>query len=108
MLGPTGRNFAAGMSGGIAYVWAPGGGFESNCNLEMVELERVEIREEMSELKGLIQNHFQYTASTVAEEVLSDWDSALPQFVKVMPMDYKRILQEGQRSGKQSGLASMM
>ena len=107
VLGPTGRNFAAGMSGGIAYVWAPGGGFESNCNLEMVELERVESREEMSELKGLIQNHFQYTASTVAEEVLSDWDSALPQFVKVMPMDYKRILQEGQRSGKQSGLASM-
>ncbi|MEE8161230.1 MAG: glutamate synthase-related protein, partial [Acidobacteriota bacterium] len=108
VLGPTGRNFAAGMSGGIAYVWAPGGGFESNCNLEMVELERVESREEMSELKGLIQNHFQYTTSTVAEKVLSDWESALPQFVKVMPMDYKRILQEGQRSGKQSSLASMM
>jgi glutamate synthase (NADPH/NADH) large chain len=94
ILGPTGRNFAAGMSGGIAYVWAPGGAFELNCNLGTVELEPVVIPENVYELKNLITLHEQYTGSTVARHILENWDACLPQFIKVMPTDYKRVLQE--------------
>ena len=98
VLGSTGRNFAAGMSGGIAYVWNPNEDFESNCNLELVELERVEDKKEMLELKEIIQKHFEYTNSTVAQKILLDWNIAVSQFTKVMPMDYKRILQGGKHS----------
>ncbi|MEQ9406652.1 MAG: glutamate synthase large subunit [Fuerstiella sp.] len=94
ILGPTGRNFAAGMSGGIAYVYDPEDRFLVNCNLEMVELEKVETPEDNAELKRLIQNHQQYTGSETAREILSEWDAAVKQFVKVMPVDYKRALQE--------------
>ena len=94
VLGPTGRNFAAGMSGGIAYVWDTAGNFSESCNHEMVDLERVEDEEETEELRGLIENHHRYTGSTVAEQILSQWESVLPQFVKVMPTDYKRYLEE--------------
>ncbi|MEE8141975.1 MAG: glutamate synthase subunit alpha, partial [Planctomycetota bacterium] len=97
ILGPTGRNFAAGMSGGIAYVWDTAGDFRETCNLGMVELERLESEEEIAELKELIERHHRYTGSTVAEKVLSQWDSILPQFVKVMPTDYKRFLEEQER-----------
>jgi len=98
VLGSTGRNFAAGMSGGIAYVWNPNEDFESNCNLELVELEQVEDKKEMLELKEIIQKHFEYTNSTVAQKILLDWNNAVSEFTKVMPMDYKRILQEEKRS----------
>ncbi|NLS98279.1 MAG: glutamate synthase large subunit [Planctomycetaceae bacterium] len=94
ILGPTGRNFAAGMSGGVAYVWDPEDVFLGNCNLAMVELERLESDEEIGELKRLIELHRQYTGSAVAEQVLSDWDNCVPQFVKVMPTEYKRALEE--------------
>lgn len=92
ILGPTGRNFAAGMSGGIAYVFDQDGAFESRCNTEMVNLERVEEPEEMVELHEMILRHVQYTGSTVAENILNHWQTSMRKFVKVMPSDYKRVL----------------
>lgn len=94
ILGPTGRNFAAGMSGGIAYIWDYDKLFAQNCNLGMVELEKVEHQHDIDELYGLIQLHFEHTGSTVAEKVLNNWTTVLVQFVKVMPTDYKRVLAE--------------
>jgi len=94
ILGPTGRNFAAGMSGGVAYVWDPENRFLENCNLGMVELERLEQPEDIAEVRQLISDHAQYTGSTVAAHVLDQWDTAIAQFVKVMPTDYKRVLEE--------------
>ncbi|MHC4875938.1 MAG: glutamate synthase-related protein [Planctomycetota bacterium] len=95
ILGPTGRNFAAGMSGGVAYVFAPDRDvFRLNCNLELVDLEDVEADEDVAELKELIEKHANYTGSTVASGILDNWDETLPKFVKVMPRDYKRALAE--------------
>jgi glutamate synthase (NADPH/NADH) large chain len=95
ILGPTGRNFAAGMSGGIAYVWAPDReAFSLDCNLGMVELEDVIDEEDVAELKGLIAKHQDLTGSTVAAALLSRWDDVQGEFVKVMPTDYKRVLEE--------------
>lgn len=94
ILGETGRNFAAGMSGGVAYIWDPKNQFDVQCNMEMVELEKLEAEEDIAEVKYLITNHVQYTGSTVGQAVLDDWQNALRQFVKVMPTDYKRVLQE--------------
>jgi len=94
ILGETGRNFGAGMSGGIAYIWDPKSRFAVQCNMEMVELERLDIPEEIAEVRTLIENHLRYTGSTVARAILDDWDGALRNFVKVMPVDYKRVLQE--------------
>ncbi|GAB4152088.1 MAG: glutamate synthase large subunit [Planctomycetaceae bacterium] len=94
ILGPTGRNFAAGMSGGVAYVYDPDQKLLANCNLETVELETVEDDADVSELRQLIENHAKYTGSTVASEILANWEQTLPQFVKVMPTDYKRALRE--------------
>ena len=97
ILGATGRNFAAGMSGGIAYVYDRGGQLLSNCNLEMVALEKMENAQDISELKELIAKHYKHTGSTVAEGILQNWDEELPRFVKVMPIDYKRALAEQQK-----------
>lgn len=94
ILGPTGRNFAAGMSGGIAYVWDPHGHFPMNCNLGMVELERVEDPDEVGELLEMIEKHQEYTDSPIAAKILANWSEFVPQFVKVMPTDYKRVLSE--------------
>ncbi|MCA9085232.1 MAG: glutamate synthase large subunit [Planctomycetaceae bacterium] len=94
VLGPTGRNFAAGMSGGVAYVFDPNNKFLVNCNLETVALEKVEAAEDVAELKSIIERHQQYTGSVTARKILSDWDTAVTQFVKVMPVDYKRALLE--------------
>jgi glutamate synthase domain-containing protein 3 len=94
VLGPTGRNFAAGMSGGVAYIWDYDNVFALNCNLGMVELEKVEHEHDVDELRSLIQLHYDHTGSTVAENILNNWYSALEQFVKVMPVDYKRVLAE--------------
>jgi glutamate synthase (NADPH/NADH) large chain len=93
ILGPTGRNFAAGMSGGVAYVWDPESRFEPQCNMEMVELERLESAAEIQEVRTLIERHVAYTDSSVGRTVLANWEQALGQFVKVMPTDYKRVLQ---------------
>ena len=94
VLGPTGRNFAAGMSGGIAYIWDPQDNFNKQCNLEMVALETVSEEGDVRELRELIENHAKFTGSTVARTLLDDWNNALRNFVKVMPTDYKRVLEE--------------
>ncbi|HAL13260.1 MAG TPA: glutamate synthase large subunit, partial [Planctomycetaceae bacterium] len=102
ILGETGRNFAAGMSGGVAYILDRDGDFNMNCNLGMVELEAVVEQEDIDELKGLIEKHQQYTDSAVAKDVLENWDATLPQFVKVMPTDYKRVLLERKQQQEQA------
>lgn len=91
ILGDTGRNFAAGMSGGIAYVYDVNNKFKENCNTEMVDLDECGL-EDKNELFTMIQKHFEYTGSTVAKFVLDDLDNQLKNFVKVFPQDYKRIL----------------
>ena len=100
ILGDTGRNFAAGMSGGIAYVHDPEGVFPAKVNMGMVELEKVETGEEMDELKGYILEHHQLTGSAIAAAVLEDWPSKVSEFVKVMPTDYKRVLEEQMNAGR--------
>ncbi|MEQ8195312.1 MAG: glutamate synthase-related protein, partial [Rhodospirillales bacterium] len=136
VLGPTGRNFAAGMSGGIAYVLDEDGGFEERCNLAMVDLEpiadedrlhatlhhqradlethgRVDISHDMTRfdaerLHGLIEKHVHYTNSSRAKTILKNWERYLPKFVKVMPVDYRRALQEMQakkRPSERSGVS---
>jgi len=94
VLGSVGRNFAAGMSGGVAYIWDHQGDLATKCNMGMVELETVSADEDIAELKCMIENHLKYTDSEVARRMLNDWDGALSQFVKVMPTDYKRVLEE--------------
>ena len=94
VLGKTGRNFAAGMSGGIAYVWDPDGNFLQYCNLGMVDLEKLEEQQDIDEVRRLIERHAEYTGSTVAKRALADWDRTVAQFVKVMPIDYRRVLQQ--------------
>lgn len=93
IIGPTGRNFAAGMSGGIAYVLNEYGQFHTNCNKEMVDLDPID-EEAEEELKILLQNHAKYTESTIAKNILGNWSYYLPKFVKVMPKDYKSYLME--------------
>lgn len=93
ILGDTGRNFAAGMSGGIAYVYDVKGKFATNCNKEMVDLDPVD-DEDAKELKQMISRHFEYTGSTVARFVLDDFENQLQHFVKVFPSDYKKVLQK--------------
>jgi len=103
ILGKTGRNFAAGMSGGIAYVLDETGDFKKfRCNHEMVELEEVVTDRDILELKGMIENHLEYTGSSVAEKILADWPASQKQFVKVMPTDYKRALELLAREQKSS------
>ena len=92
ILGSTGRNFAAGMSGGVAYVWDKDNSFEKNCNKELVLLEAV--TDDLEALKTLIQNHYDYTKSPRAKEILDSWKTSQNQFVKVMPEDYKRVLEK--------------
>ncbi len=93
VLGPTGRNFAAGMSGGVAYVLDERGTFASRCNMGMVELEQVGEADAI-ELRALVEEHRDRTGSPVAARLLADWEASVPCFVKVMPTDYKRVLAE--------------
>jgi glutamate synthase domain-containing protein 2/glutamate synthase domain-containing protein 1/glutamate synthase domain-containing protein 3 len=93
VLGPTGRNFAAGMSGGIAYVYDEQSAFAACCNTELVDLEELSEHDE-AELKDLVAEHAERTGSPVAQRVLDDWDASVRRFVKVMPRDYKRALAE--------------
>ena len=92
VLGETGVNFAAGMSGGIAYVWDPGRRFPDRCNMEMVELDRLEDGQERREVRRMIERHLEYTGSVPARTVLADWDKSVDDFVKVMPTDFRRVL----------------
>jgi len=95
VLGQTGRNFAAGMSGGVAYVFAEDKEkFRLNCNLGLVDLDPVENEEDIAELKELIEKHSNFTGSTVAAEILDNWNESLPKFIRVMPRDYKRVMAE--------------
>ena len=94
ILGRTGRNFAAGMSGGIAYVLDETGDFAKHrCNMEMVALEAMEDEADVAELRELIERHWRYTESQTARRILDDWEAVLPQFVKVMPTDFKKALE---------------
>ena len=99
VLGPTGRNFAAGMSGGIAFVYDADGDFNIRFNDGMADLEKVSNRDDIITLKELIEQHFNHTGSGPAERILADWDSALPKFKKIMPRDYRRVLEERRRRG---------
>lgn len=94
VLGSTGRNFAAGMSGGIAYVYDPEGSFVKRCNLEMVLLERVEEVAEQEQLRTLVSRHVLYTDSKLGRRILDNWKETLPSFVRVIPKDYKRMLEQ--------------
>jgi glutamate synthase (ferredoxin) len=105
VLGSVGRNFAAGMSGGIAYVFDPKGEFRRNCNREMVELTAIEDDEEIELLKSLLFRHVEYTGSKRGTEILLSWDNLLGSFVRVIPKDYKRVL-ETQKEMLDSGLTS--
>jgi glutamate synthase (NADPH/NADH) large chain/glutamate synthase (ferredoxin) len=92
VLGRTGRNFAGGMSGGIAFVLNEDGKFEQRCNLGMVELEPVREAEDKALLKDFIQRHLDYTGSRKAKTVLDRWDDFLPKFVKIVPIEYRKVL----------------
>jgi glutamate synthase (NADPH/NADH) large chain len=92
ILGDTGRNFAAGMSGGIAYVYDVKGKFAINCNKEMVDLDPVSDEDDVAELRQMISKHYEYTGSTVAKFVLDDFENQVQHFVKVFPSDYKKVV----------------
>jgi glutamate synthase (NADPH/NADH) large chain len=94
VLGTTGRNFAAGMSGGIAYVWNPEGNFDYFCNMEMVELSLIEDMADNRELYRLIGNHYKYTRSPLAGMMLDNWQQYVDQFIKVIPFEYKKVLHQ--------------
>ncbi|REK62538.1 MAG: glutamate synthase large subunit [Cohnella sp.] len=112
VLGKTGRNFAAGMSGGIAYVIDWDGDFFKRCNFEMILLEALEDEKEIAEVRGMIEKHVQYTGSELGERVLKEWTEFLPRFVKVIPKDYKRMMEQIAKveaqglSGEQAMLAA--
>lgn len=104
ILGSTGRNFAAGMSGGIALILDEDGSFPSKCNTQMVDLEKLETEAEITELYQIISQHTKYTQSTQGQRVLDNWSSLASKFVKVMPRDYKRVL-EAVQTALASGLS---
>ena len=99
VLGQTGRNFAAGMSGGIAFVYDPDDDFHIRFNGGLADLERVVERDDVITLKGLIEEHYSHTRSVPAARMLADWNEALPKFKKIMPRDYRRVLEERKRRG---------
>ena len=92
VIGPTGRNFAAGMSGGLAYVWDKDKTFAGRCNTGMVDIFPVNETADIEELKGLVERHARYTNSAVARDILARWQDVLPQFVKIFPREYRRVL----------------
>ncbi|RMF86593.1 MAG: glutamate synthase large subunit [Nitrospirae bacterium] len=103
VLGPTGRNFAAGMSGGIAFVLDADGDFAVRCNPGMVDLEAVEDPEDQALLKEMVSEHYNHTASERARKLLEAWEEWLPRFVKVMPREYRRVLEERRRAAEAGG-----
>ncbi len=94
VLGPTGRNFAAGMSGGVAYVLDEKGDFDYFCNMEMVELSLIEDSSDNKELRGLIEAHYKFTNSPLAAKILANWNEYVEKFIKVVPIEYKKVLEE--------------
>ena len=105
ILGPTGLNFAAGMSGGVAYVWDPDKSFGPRCNTGTVDLESIEADEDIVELRELVELHLKYTNSSVAARILDGWPDVLEEFVKVMPTDYKRVLAERKKHDEEMEVA---
>ncbi len=106
ILGSTGRNFAAGMSGGIAYVLDVDGNFASRCNDGTVDLERLEAPGDIEEVRAMIERHREYTGSEIAARVLERWEEMVGKFVKVMPRDYARVLRERAAKAEEPKLAA--
>ncbi|OXM13688.1 glutamate synthase large subunit [Paenibacillus herberti] len=104
VLGGTGRNFAAGMSGGVAYVLDEQRLFYKQVNLEMVLLERVEDEADIQELRGMLENHVRYTGSAIGDRILSNWEQSLGDFVRIIPKDYKRMLEQIRKAEEEQGL----
>ena len=107
VLGETGRNFAAGMSGGVAYVWDKNHNFDFFCNMDMVEINLVEDGSYRKELHELIRQHYLYTGSKLARMMLDDWAHYVSEFIQVVPIEYKRVLQEEQVRKLQQKIADM-
>lgn len=107
VLGETGRNFAAGMSGGVAYVWDKNHNFDYFCNMDQVEINLVEEASYRKELKELIRKHYLYTGSALAGKMLDNWDRYVEDFIQVVPIEYKRVLQEEQMKKLQEKIANM-
>ena len=107
ILGETGRNFAAGMSGGVAYVWDKHHNFDYFCNMDMVEINLVEESAARKELHELIRQHYLYTGSKLARQMLDDWPRYVEDFIQVVPIEYKRVLQEEQVKKLQQKIADM-
>lgn len=107
VLGETGRNFAAGMSGGVAYVWNKNGDFDYYCNMEMVELSLIEEASYRKELHELIRQHYLYTGSKLARTMLDDWNRYVDEFIQIVPIEYKKVLQEEQMMKLQMKIAEM-
>jgi glutamate synthase (NADPH) large chain len=93
VLGPVGRNFAAGMSGGVAYVWDPNQAFRARCNLELVELEALADDSDLWLVRGLVEDHVRFTGSARGAKLLDNWDHVIARFVKIIPTEYKRVLE---------------
>ena len=107
VLGRTGRNFAAGMSGGVAYVLDEDGDFASRCNTGMVELGAPKDQTEINQIRTLIARHRQYTESPVAQRILDHWDMFVGKFVKVIPTEYRMVLERQHLVSEMSRLASV-
>lgn len=107
ILGETGRNFAAGMSGGVAYVWDKNHNFDYFCNMEMVELSLIEDSNSRKELHELIRQHYLYTGSKLARTMLDEWNHYVDEFIQVVPIEYKRVLQEEQMRKLQQKIAEV-
>lgn len=107
VLGETGRNFAAGMSGGVAYVWDKHHNFDYFCNMDMVEINLVDDSNYRKELHELIRQHYLYTGSKLARTMLDDWNRYVEDFIQVVPIEYKRVLQEEQVKKLQQKIADM-
>lgn len=107
VLGRTGRNFAAGMSGGVAYVWNKEGDFDYYCNMEMVELSLIEDSTTRKELHELIRKHYHFTGSHLASKMLDNWDKYVDEFIQIVPIEYKKVLQEEQMKKLQQKIAEM-
>ncbi len=107
VLGETGRNFAAGMSGGVAYVWDKNHNFDYFCNMDMVEINLVEDIQYRKELHELIRQHYLYTGSKLARTMLDDWNRYAEDFIQVVPIEYKRVLQEEQMNKLRQKIADM-
>ena len=107
VLGDTGRNFAAGMSGGVAYVWDKHHTFDYFCNMDMVEINLVEDNVSRKELHELIRQHYLYTGSKLARTMLDDWNRYVEDFIQIVPIEYKRVLQEEQMNKLRQKIADM-